>query len=375
MHLVSSDAYNRLSKLADAYTTSSGNLNSNTNTITYNGFLPQKGSSTTDPSFQQRRVQTQTVSNARSMEGEDQVPVESPTPMEVDGPARHESTPHNLQDSTESRKNIKKASKNISKKSSNIRRPGTVGVSPNTTEMSTQMTQPLSNSTDTQTLQPHMTSTGTQSRQPETPPSASQSVSEKEIKSQKKPEPPRGVKKHKIDSPQSQPPVPSLPVLPKKKTVKFSDLKKNIIPKMDLKQDQKVPRVPNKRKSDTRRSTGTYKKNIPEVSDVPTSVKVNKDLIVQFPPSSQHLDVDRAPQTVTNVRNPKRKTGDRASHFSTPIYKKKFKVDIAGKRKSSQRSSRFPELQPKRIKNTYRNGLRIKTPAELNREWDSSDEE
>ena len=92
--------------------------------------------------------------------------------------------------------------------------------------------------------------------------------------------------------------------------------------------------------------------------------------VVNFPPKKQRkLKIqENHSSSHKGVVSTKRKSSFPESR------RKKFKTELAGKRKSGARSSRFPEILPKKQK-TVRSRVSVLNPTQINSQWASSSED
>ena len=116
----------------------------------------------------------------------------------------------------------------------------------------------------------------------------------------------------------------------------------------------------------------------PPVRSIPSTIDTQpgSEFNVSFGPSAIQTDVTIPGPSDITYKTPVEKTHTPAI-VPAPRYKTKSYHSKSGKRKTEARSSRFPELVSKRVKKPYisRNGIRIKTPQEINRDWDTSDDD
>ena len=95
------------------------------------------------------------------------------------------------------------------------------------------------------------------------------------------------------------------------------------------------------------------------------------EVIVNFPPKKGLKDI-----LLNNpiLEKPKPVGPIKRKSFFPESKRKKFKSEIAGKRKSENRSSRFPEKLPKRLK-TVKSRISVLNPNQINSLWVDSDSE
>ena len=171
--------------------------------------------------------------------------------------------------------------------------------------------------------------------------------------------------------------------------INFNVKRKLPLPKSEIK------KTPNEQKSEITDKVSDNpippKKTIPSSRSLPSS-KIEKpsdnptnqpsrvsslwgpspEVVVNFPPKkeSKKLLLNKPLLEKSKSVGPiKRKS------FFPESKRKKFKTELAGKRKSENRSSRFPEIRPKKLK-TVKARISVLNPNQINNRWaDSSSED
>lgn len=425
MYLLSADTYNRFVKISDAHVQNLSN--SNTNNITYNEVSSTKNLASPDENTRSSGIQNQSLEEYGSLESGNKNVLEGHTPMEVDSHSPHINPPTNIANSPKSEKCLANKSCSINTVASQTRpefkstqtetsHQVDVGTSPAVSPMLHSHTQtPVQNvhSRDVQTDRVTTHSTGTDPISLPTPPLDSIPKKTKrkktktdittKIKKQIKKESPNFFTKKpiqkKIPTSSSIHP-PQKPLTPTSKehagqnssptSTTSQTSQKPGDPSTLQTQKPSISSLPNqkkiqgniksatdrRRKTDTRRSIVPYKS--PKISSSPISVESmpGKEFDVTFGPTSIQNDITiPGPHDIT-YETPEEKVSS-TRKVPPPRYKTTSTSVKPGKRKSDARSSRFPELVSKKVKKPYisRSGIRIKTPEEINREWDTTDDD
>lgn len=177
---------------------------------------------------------------------------------------------------------------------------------------------------------------------------------------------------------------------PKKELETKPKLKPNINPKTEKNQKQKTVRFKpySKQEKKSSQSPDSYDNvlqdivvpspmrvfNHPEIRDEGKSSTpiTPTEFEVTFPPGTKAIKSSGKKNSISS--KPSVLASKKRSSFFPTSKRKKFKGELAGKRKSDGRSSRFPEKLPKRTKK-YRARISVLTPQEINRGWESSSED